>query len=153
MRFTPHVVIVQTGQDLQLTNADLVGQNVNVDSIRNAAGNTIVPAGGQPVGEQFAADEPFPVRATGYLFPWMGAWVVVRPNPYAAITQPDGAFEIPGVPVGEVELQLWHEKAGRFAGVTTTLGKCDDKGRLTVEVKAAATDLGAITITPDAFGR
>lgn len=152
MRFAPHVVVVQTGQDLQLTNGDPAGHNVNISSIGNPVVNTIVPAGGQPA-VQFAEDEPLPVRVRDNIHPWMKAWVVVRSNPYAAVTQADGSFEIPGVPVGEIELQLWHEKAGSLAGVATTLGKADDKGRLKVEVKAAGTNLGDITITPDALHR
>ena len=153
MRFAPHVVIVQTGQNLQVTNGDPCDHNLNVGSYRNPASNHLLPAGGQPALEKFAVEEAVPVRVTDNLYPWMGAWVVVPPTPYAAVTKPDGSFEIPAVPVGEVEMQLWHEKTGPLAGAATALGKSDAKGRLKVEVKAAGTDLGNVTIAPDALRR
>jgi plastocyanin len=149
-RFEPHVVFVQTGQELVIKNSDTVGHNSNVATIKNPASNTLIPAGGQsPV--KFAVEEAIPAGVTCNIHPWMKAWVVVRGNPYAAVTQPDGSFEIKGVPVGEVELQLWHEKAGNLAEVATGKGKADKKGRIKVKVEAGGTDLGEIAVEPGSF--
>lgn len=149
-RFEPHVVFVQTGQELVIKNSDTVGHNSNVATIKNPASNTLIPAGGQaPV--KFTVEEAIPASVTCNIHPWMKAWVVVRGNPYAAITKPDGSFEIKGVPVGEVELQLWHEKAGNLAEVATGKGKADKKGRIKVKVEAAGTDLGEIAVESGSF--
>jgi hypothetical protein len=88
------------------------------------------------------------------IHPWMKAWLLVRPNPYAAVSKADGTFEIPGVPVGEVELQFWHEKAG-YIGEMTLGGKPEKaaKGRKKVAVAAAGTDLGEIVLAPGVFSK
>jgi plastocyanin len=149
-RFEPHVVFVQTGQELVIKNSDTVGHNSNIATIKNPASNALVPAGGSaPV--KFGAEESIPAGVTCNIHPWMKAWVVVRGNPYAAVTKPDGSFEIKGVPVGELELQLWHEKAGNLAEVATAKGKADKKGRIKVKVEAAGTDLGEIAVDAAAF--
>ena len=151
-RFEPHVVFVQTGQDLVIKNSDTVGHNSNITTIKNPASNALIPAGGKsPV--KFGVEESIPAGVTCNIHPWMKAWVVIRGNPYAAVTKPDGSFEIKGVPVGEVELQLWHEKAGNLAEVSTTQGKADKKGRIKVKVEAAGTDLGAIPVAAAAFNK
>ena len=82
----------------------------------------------------------------------MKAWLVVRPNPYASVSKTDGTFEIKDVPVGEVELQFWHEKAG-YIGEMTIGGKAEKaaKGRKKVSVAAAGTDLGEIVLEPAIF--
>ena len=149
-RFEPHVVFVQTGQELVVKNSDTVGHNSNVSTIKNPAYNSLIPAGGSaPL--KFAVEEAIPASVTCNIHPWMKAWVVVRGNPYTAITKPDGSFEIKGVPVGELELQLWHEKAGNLAEVATAKGKADKKGRIKVKVEAAGTDLGDIAVEPASF--
>ena len=149
-RFQPHVVFVQAGQELVIKNSDSVGHNSNIATIKNPASNSLIPAGGS-APMKFAVEEAIPASVTCNIHPWMKAWVVVRGNPYAAVTKPDGSFEIKGVPVGEVELQLWHEKAGNLAEVATAKGKADKKGRLKVKVEAAGTDLGEIAVEPGSF--
>lgn len=149
-RFEPHVVFVQTGQQLVIKNSDTVGHNSNVTPLKNPPSNSLIPAGGSsPV--TFSVEEPLPAGVTCNIHPWMKAWVVVRGNPYAAVTKADGSFEIVGVPVGDIELQLWHEKAGNLAEVATGKGKADKKGRLKVKVEAAGTDLGEIPVEAAAF--
>jgi plastocyanin len=149
-RFEPHVVFVQTGQELVIKNSDTVGHNSNVTPLKNSPSNSLIPAGGSsPV--KFSVEEPLPAGVTCNIHPWMKAWVVVRGNPYAAVTKADGSFEIAGVPVGDIELQLWHEKAGNLAEVATAKGKADKKGRLKVKVEAAGTDLGDIPVEAAAF--
>jgi beta-lactamase regulating signal transducer with metallopeptidase domain len=142
MHFTPRVVVVQPGQDLPLTNGDPVGHNFNIARSRNPGVNALIPALGKD-RVRFAAEEPLPASVIDNIYPWMKAWVLVRPNPYAAVTKPDGSFEIPDVPAGEVELQLWHERFGRLAGAATARGEADDKGRLRVRVEPGVIDLWA----------
>jgi hypothetical protein len=82
----------------------------------------------------------------------MKAWVVVRPNPYAAVSKADGSFEIKNVPAGEVELQLWHEKAG-YIGEITVGGKAEKiaKGRKKLKVASGDNDLGTVVLDANLF--
>ena len=42
----------------------------------------------------------------------MSARLVVRPNPYFAVSDAKGNFEIKDLPAGELEFQVWHEHCG-----------------------------------------
>ena len=150
-RFTPHVVVVQAGQSLVIKNSDTVGHNSNVATIKNPPSNSLIPAGGES-SVPFATEEAIPAQVTCNIHPWMKAWVVVRSNPYAAVSAADGSFEIKNVPVGEVELQFWHEKAG-YIGEMTVGGKAEKvaKGRRKVKVEAAGTNLGEMVLAPALF--
>jgi hypothetical protein len=150
-RFEPHVVFVQTDQQLVIKNSDTIGHNSNIATIKNPPANPVIPGGGETT-VTFKADEAVPAQVTCNIHPWMKAWLVVRPNPYAAVSKADGSFEIKGVPAGEVELQFWHEKAG-YVGEMTIGGKAEkaSKGRKKVAVTAAGTDLGDIVLAPGIF--
>jgi len=150
-RFSPHVVVVQTGQPLIIKNSDTVGHNSNVATLKNPPSNSLIPAGGES-SIPFASEEAVPAQVTCNIHPWMKGWVVVRPNPYAVVSAADGSFEIKNVPAGEVELQLWHEKAG-YIGEITVGGKSEKiaKGRRKVKVEAAGTNLGEMVLAPGLF--
>ncbi len=151
-RFEPHVAVVQTGQPLVLRNSDTVGHNSNVATIKNPPSNSLIPAG-QESPVTFASEEAIPAQVTCNIHPWMKAWLVVRPNPYATVSKEDGSFEIKNVPAGgELELQLWHEKAG-YIGELTVAGKSEKiaKGRKKVKVAAGDNDLGEMTLDANLF--
>jgi plastocyanin len=150
-RFSPHVVSVHTGQPLIIKNSDTVGHNSNVATIKHPPSNSLIPAGGES-SIPFANEEAIPAQVTCNIHPWMKAWVVVRPNPYAAVSAADGSFEIKNLPAGELELQLWHEKAG-YIGEVTVGGKSEKiaKGRRKVKVESAGTDLGDMVLAPGLF--
>ena len=150
-RFEPHVAFVQVGQELVVKNSDSVGHNSNIATVKNAPSNNLIPASGSAT-VKFTSDEAVPAQVTCNIHPWMKAWLVVRPNPYAAVSKADGTFEIKDVPVGEVELQFWHEKAG-YIGEMTVGGKAEkaSKGRKKVAVAAGGTDLGEIVLAPGVF--
>jgi hypothetical protein len=50
----------------------------------------------------------FPVRCD--MHPWMLAFVAVLPHPFFAVTGPDGAFAIEGLPAGTYEIEALHDK-------------------------------------------
>lgn len=150
-RFSPHVVVVHTGQPLIIKNSDSVGHNSNVATLKNPPSNSLIPAGGES-SIPFATEEAIPAQVTCNIHPWMKAWVVIRGNPYATVSAADGSFEIKNVPAGEVELQLWHEKAG-YIGEVTVGGKSEKiaKGRKKVKVETAGTNLGDMVLAPGIF--
>ena len=153
-RFEPHVAFVQTGQTLVLKNSDTVGHNSNVATIKNPPSNSLIPAGGEST-VTFSNDEAIPAQVTCNIHPWMKSWLVVRPNPYAAVSKADGSFEIKNVPAGgELELQLWHEKAG-YIGEVTIGGKAEKiaKGRKKVKVATGDNDLGEMVLNASLFNK
>ena len=152
-RFEPHVAFVQAGQSLVVKNSDPVGHNSNIATLKNSPSNNLIPAGGEAT-VTFKAAEAIPAQVTCNIHPWMKAWLVVRDNPYAAVTGPDGSFEIANLPVGEAELQLWHEKAG-YIGSVTVDGKTEktEKGRKKVKIAASGTDLGEMVLDTSLFSK
>lgn len=152
-RFEPHVAFVQVGQNLVVKNSDTVGHNSNIATLKNAPSNNLIPAGGEAT-VTFKAAEAIPAQVTCNIHPWMKAWLVVRDNPYGAVSGPDGSFEIANLPVGEVELQLWHEKAG-YIGEIKVGGKAEKtaKGRKKVKVAGSSTDLGDMVLDTSLFAK
>jgi hypothetical protein len=58
-------------------------------------------------------------------------------HPWAAVTDQDGNFEITGLPAGELDFRLWHERMGyveRSVKVTLKEGQVVER---TFEVEAA----------------
>jgi plastocyanin len=149
-RFEPHVVVVQVGQEFVIKNSDTVGHNSNINSMKSPS-NDLIPAGGQ-VTKRYMADEAVPAQVTCNIHPWMKGWIVIRDNPYAAVSKADGTFEIADLPAEEVELQFWHEKAG-YIGEMTLGGKQETlkKGRLKKAIKAGDNDMGVIVLDPGLF--
>jgi plastocyanin len=150
-RFEPHVLFVQAGQELVIKNSDTVGHNSNIATVKNAPSNNLIPAGGE-VKATFTKDEAVPAQVTCNIHPWMKGWIVVRDNPYAAVSKADGSFEIADLPAEEVELQFWHEKAG-YLGEMTIGGKKETakKGRMKKAIKAGDNDLGEIVLDAGLF--
>ena len=64
----------------------------------------------------------------------MSGRILVRPDPYFAITDDSGKFEIRNLPAGELEFQAWHESVGGL-GLNQPDLKWDFKGRFTITLK------------------
>jgi plastocyanin len=151
-RFQPHVAVIRTSQTLALKNSDPVGHNSKVDPLANPGVNPILPAGGDPVTHKFTAEEGLPVKVGCNIHPWMGAWIVVRKDPYAAVSGPDGKFIIKDLPAGsELEFGLWQEDSGYLKNVTYKGGKADTRGRFKIKLKPGDNDLGDINVSPSIF--
>ena len=137
-RFEPHVLLLRTTQTLLVKNSDPVGHNSNFQSPANGSPNPIIPAG---VGmeQKFTKPEALPVQIGCNIHPWMGAWLLVRSDPYAAISDSSGRFSIKNLPAGKpLEFQLWQEKAKALKGVELAGApgvKVDAKGRFKVTLQ------------------
>ena len=150
--FEPHVLVVRTSQTLLLKNADPTGHNTNVQSISNDAINPILAAGSEPLKHKFAKAELRPVKVGCNIHPWMGAWLIVRTDPYAAVSGKDGTFTIKDLPAGkELEFGLWHEKAGYLKNAKFTGGTSDSKGNFKIKIKPGENNLGDIKVSSSIF--
>jgi len=151
-RFEPHVGFAQTEQTLTIKNSDPIGHNSNIATMKNSPSNSLIPSKGSS-DVTFSRDEAIPAAVTCNIHPWMKAYLVIRPNPYGAVSGKDGSFVIENLPVGEeLEFQLWHEKGGYLDEFKIGGKKTDAKrGRIDFTVESGDTDLGDIVIDAKVF--
>lgn len=112
-RFTPHILVVQAGQTVQVVSGDATGHNTRGNPQKNTAFNFVVAANdrvGNPVATKVA--ERLPVPVTCDIHNWMKAHWLIIDHPYAAVTDEKGEFEIAFIPAGEHEFRIWHENPG-----------------------------------------
>src|SRR5947207_889471 len=115
--FVPRVVGVRVGQTLQIKNSDSFLHNAHGLSGKDNSFNV-----GQPVaGNVFnfkPKNEEVMLHLKCDIHNWMNAYIGVVTNPYFAVSDTTGAFEIDKVPPGTYTLQAWHE---RFGALTKTI--------------------------------
>ena len=83
----------------------------------------------------------------------MSGFVLIRDNPYMAKSQTTGEFEIKNIPAGTHVFRLWHEEAGYLRNVSFDKLQTDDRGRLTIDIKAGDNQLGTAKIPNALFGK
>jgi len=149
--FVPHVALVRIGQTLLVGNKDSVGHNTKIDTGSNPPKNPIVPAGGQ-FKQKYTKVERRPVPVGCNIHGWMSAWLVIKDNPYMAVTDEQGNFEIKNLPVGDWSFQFWHERAGYLSKVKLD-GKAESwkKGRPELSIEEGDNDLGTIAVSAELF--
>ena len=113
--FLTRTFAMQSTQKLQIINSDPIGHNTKIegDPGGGAAGaNPNVGANSSVMYEPIGySNQPFKVSCS--IHNWMDAWMLVRPNPFFAVSDAKGNFEIPHIPAGvKLEFRVSHE--GRF---------------------------------------
>lgn len=117
-RYTPRVAGIMVGQELKVLNSDELLHNVHSLSEVNRPFNRAMPAAIKQATFSFTDEEPaFRIKCD--VHPWMSSYLAVFNHPYFAVTNPDGSFEIPGLPAGTYTIEAWHERLGTMrSGVT-----------------------------------
>jgi hypothetical protein len=110
-RYAPHVLALRVGQPLLIRNEDPTMHNVHSISVVNREFNFAQARAGAEEVRTFERPE-MAIRIKCDIHAWMNAVLFVFDHPFFAVTGEDGLFEIRGVPDGEHELTLWHEKFG-----------------------------------------
>jgi plastocyanin len=147
--YQPHMIAVQVGQKLNVTNSDPTTHNVNVQPKNNDPFNQAQGQSAPPISAVFKrAEILIPVKCNQH--PWMKAWIGVTKHPFAAVTKEDGTFTIKNVPPGTYTLEAWHEK---FGPPKTAQIKVDSKGTVTQDFKmgsgvASSPQSGSLQILP-----
>jgi plastocyanin len=108
--FVPHVLLAETSQYVVFKNSDAAVHNVRAVARDNPTFNVSMGAKGRSVRRWFG--KPEIVRIKCDIHAWMGAYLVVDPHPFHALTGEDGAFRIEGLPAGTYTLEAWHETLG-----------------------------------------
>lgn len=134
MQFIPHVLPVLAGTSVKFLNSDPTPHNVfSPDGEKYNLGTW---PQGQSKDYAFSKCTKFPCVYTQLcrVHPEMEGFVVVLKNPYFAVSDKDGHFEIRGVPAGAYTVAVWHPKlkgppkpvtveAGKAAALDLTLAK------------------------------
>jgi hypothetical protein len=144
--FVPHVVILRTTQKLVIKNTDPVGHNTKADFFNNTSFNDLIPAGGSITKTLAKAESAF-MPASCSIHPWMSAKILVRDDPYAAVSNEKGELTIENIPAGKWTFTVWHEGCG-FVTSAKQGGKTVEwkKGKLDFEIKKGNNDLGEVKI-------
>jgi len=111
--FIPHVTALGVGQTMRFLNSDPIIHNIHSWPRENSpmSVSQLAKGLGRPIKRTF--DIPDEIKVTCDVHKWMGAWIIVRDNPYYAITGEDGTFEIADIPPGTYKLVVWHESLDR----------------------------------------
>jgi hypothetical protein len=122
-RFVPRVQVVPPGSRLEVRNSDPILHTVHAYLGSETVFHLALPVFRQRVWA--ALDRPGLTRVecdVGHT--WMRAYILVRDDAFAAVTGPDGAFRLTGVPAGTVRLHAWHETLGtREVSVSVAEGR------------------------------
>jgi len=115
--YTPRVVGVRVGQIVQIKNGDAFLHNVHGLSGKDNSFNVGQPTAGL-VYQWKAKNEEVMLHLKCDIHNWMNAYIGVVTNPYFAVSDTTGTFQIDRVPPGTYTLQVWHE---RFGALTKTI--------------------------------
>ncbi|HEY1800465.1 MAG TPA: carboxypeptidase regulatory-like domain-containing protein [Terriglobales bacterium] len=132
-RYRPHVAGVMVGQKLDIRNDDPTEHNVHAIGMQNAQWNESQMPKAAPIEKSF--DHPeimLPIKCNQH--PWMKMYVNVVANPFYAVTDANGKFEIAGLPPGDYTIAFVQEKMGE-QDQKITLG-AKDKKTLDISYKA-----------------
>lgn len=132
-QFEPHVVAlyptyfdakekkqVPTGQTFKVKNSAKINHNTNLGGkiTINPSKNLMLATDKELQYDAKAASKPDRIASEDLInikcdiHPWMTAKAWVFDHPFAAVTNKEGAFEIKGLPEGELTLAYWHESFG-----------------------------------------
>ena len=141
--FLPTTTVVHKDQKLTFKSSDPVGHNVRFTTFNSGALNQMLPPNGST---NFAVkkEEKRPTPMFCDIHPWMKGYFFVVDSPFAAVTKPDGSFEIKDVPAGTQMLVVWQ-------GATDYKGYVNEGGNkgMKVTVKAGGTvDVGDLKLAP-----
>ena len=152
LAFTPHVSIMRTdAKKLVFLGEDPIAHAANVNSADIPASCRALATG---VRDEWKIDKQtkLPAWIHCHIHPHETGFLLVRDNPYFAVTNEKGEFEIKHLPLGQWRFKVWQEKCGWVKEVTLAGKKVAwVKGELDVEIKKEALDLGEIKISEELF--
>lgn len=108
-RFTPRVVAVTVGSEVEFPNDDPIYHNVF--SLSRAKNFNL---GRYPRGDtrRVRFDRPGIVKVFCEIHSHMSATVMIFDHPWFAVPGEDGRFELPAMPAGDRQITAWHARLG-----------------------------------------
>lgn len=152
LAYAPHASIMRTNQkNVVFLAEDRVSHNANLGSPEILPFGRAIPDGARdewPIKKQLR----IPAIIQCNIHPHERAYLLVRDNPYFAVTNEKGEFEIKHLPLGKWRFKVWQEKCGWIKEVTLAGQKTTwTKGELDVEIKQEGLDLGEILVPASLF--
>jgi plastocyanin len=132
-RYQPHMAGMMVGQKLDIRNDDPTEHNVHAIGMQNAQWNESQMPKAAAIEKSF--DQPeimLPIKCNQH--PWMKMYVNVVANPFYAVTDAAGKFEINGLPPGDYTIAFVQEKLGEQDQKIALTAK--DKKTLDISFKA-----------------
>ncbi len=120
-RYHPHVLGLMVGQKLEIKNSDPLLHNIKAVAKKNRPFNVSQPTAGMTRDVTFTAPEVM-VHLECNVHGWMHSFAGVRPDPFFAVSGPDGSFTIKDLPPGTYTIEAWHEKFGTQTATVTIAG-------------------------------
>ena len=110
--YVPHIAVARTKTQLVIHNSDAAEHNIH--GYRGSMATTAFNVGTAAKARDIKPGTAYLKKAAKYILkcdihPWMNAYVHVVNNPYFAVTDAKGNFEIKDVPPGSYTLRAWHE--------------------------------------------
>jgi plastocyanin len=109
--YIPRVIGARVGQTVQIKNSDDLLHNVDSLSSKNNSFNIGQPRAGL-VYEFKPKSEEVMLHIKCDVHSWMNTYIGIVTNPYFAVTNAKGTFQIDNVPPGTYMLEAWQEKYG-----------------------------------------
>jgi len=114
--FVPHVTAVMVQAPVVVKNSDPTLHNTHGFMDKTTVFNLALPIQHQKINIKAKLKKPGLVHVLCDAHTHMWAWIVVRDNPYFAVTNDAGGFLIDNIPPGKYKVVAWHEgwkEAGR----------------------------------------
>lgn len=110
-RFEPHVLVIASGDKVNILNSDGVLHNIHSFPEKNPPFNESQPKFKKLITKQFNSAPDY-IKIKCDVHSWMNGWIIVVPNPYYAVTNDSGEFRIDNIPIGRQILEVWHQTLG-----------------------------------------
>jgi plastocyanin len=121
-KYHPHVLGVMAGQTVQIKNDDQTTHNIHPTPKDNREWNESQPPSSPAIEKNFAREEiMLPVKCNQH--PWMKMYINVVKNPFYAVTDKSGKYEIKGLPPGDYTIAFVQEKLGEQDQKVTVAAK------------------------------
>ena len=105
-RYEPHILLVPVQATLTVKSSDPLLHTVHMSG--SADYNLPFTSQGQEITRPMTREGAVSLRCNaGHV--WMNGEMIVAKNPYYAVTDEDGNFELTQVPPGQYEIVAWHE--------------------------------------------
>ena len=120
--FHPHIALVRTGQPFVIKNSDQIGHNTNATLHEERATSIARSQRARDKQMTFAKSEAMPLPVNCSIHPFMHGFLLVKDDPYMAVSGEDGTFEIKNIPAGKQEFVV-------LAGSARLLEEIEVQGR------------------------
>jgi hypothetical protein len=110
--FEPRVLVASVGDRLAVGSRDPALHSTRVRLDGRSLFNLTLPEPGSLIVKPLKEPGLHQVGCDAH--DWMRAWVWVGESPYLTVTGTDGEFRLDGLPPGEHEVLVWHERLGEM---------------------------------------